>query len=87
MGEKLIKVIVSIYADWFGSEPGMGLQQVDTTRINKRVSIPKRIGIKSKRINSRWAYYTRRNASRIHPQVNAHSHLDINISRVERIVP
>ena len=51
MGERLSKTIVSISSDWSGSEPGVGLQQVDTARINKRVSIPKRIGMKSERIN------------------------------------
>ena len=59
------KLIVAISSDWSGSESGIGLQQVDITRINKRVSIPKRIGKKSKRINNRWAYYTRRNALRM----------------------
>jgi hypothetical protein len=73
MGEGLSKLIVSISSDWSGAAPGIGLQQVDIARINIRVSIPKRIGMKSKRIDSRWAYYTRR----IHPQVNAHSHLVI----------
>jgi hypothetical protein len=77
MGEGLSKLIVSISLDWSGAAPGIGLQQVDIARINIRVSIPKRIGMKSKRIDSRWAYYTRRNASRIHAQVNAHSHLSI----------
>ncbi len=43
--------VVSKYADWSGAVPGMGLQQVDTTRINKRVSIPKRIGVISKEVN------------------------------------
>lgn len=77
MGERLSGSVVSISSDWSGTEPGIGLQQVDTIRVNIRVSIPKRIGIKSQEANRRWAYYTRRNASRICPQVNAHSHLGI----------
>ena len=53
VGERLSRSGVSMCADWSGSAPGMGLQQVDTARINKRISIPKCIGMKSKEVNSR----------------------------------
>jgi hypothetical protein len=53
VGERLSKLSVSISSDWSGFEPGIGLQQVDTARINKRVNIPKRIGIKSQEANRR----------------------------------
>ena len=53
VAERLIRLVVSLCADWSGSAPDKGLQPVDTERINKRVSILKGIGMKSKEANRR----------------------------------
>jgi len=75
IGERLNRSVVSMCADRSGSAYGMGLQQVDTARINKRVSIPKCIGIKSEEVNSQRDYYTRtKKTSRTNLHINAHSH-------------
>ena len=52
VAESLSGSVVSMCADWYEAVPGMESQQVDTTRINKRVSIPKRIIMKSKEVNN-----------------------------------